>query len=37
MSDYTSGDYVYFRDNLEEPKLHHKVFILDQGLEFTIK
>ena len=36
MSDFTSGDYLYFKDNEEEPKRHHKVFILNQESKFTI-
>ena len=30
MPDFTSGNYVYFKDNEEEPKIHHKVFMLNQ-------
>ena len=37
MPDLTSGDYVYFRDNEEEPKRHHKTFTLDQESGFSIE
>ena len=35
-SRFDSGDYVYFNYNEEEPKIHHKVFILNQEPKFTI-
>ena len=35
-SGFASGNYVYFKDNEEEPKGRHKVFILGQEPEFTI-
>ena len=25
ISEFTSGDYVYFMENVEEPKSHHKL------------
>ena len=36
MPDFTSGNYVYFKDNEEVPKSHHRVFILNQGSDFYI-
>ena len=34
MPDYTSGDYVYFKNNEDKPQSHHTFFILNQYLNF---
>ena len=30
MTYFTSGDFVHFKDSEEEPKIRHKVLILNQ-------
>ena len=33
---FNYGNFVYLKDNKEEPKIHHKIFILNQEPKFTI-
>ena len=36
MSDFTCGNFVYFKENDDLSKNHHKMFILNQEPEFNI-
>ena len=36
MPDFNYDDYVYFKENEEVPKIHHKVFIFVQESYFYI-
>ena len=36
MPYFTSGDYVYFKDNEQVPKSHHKVFVFNHESDFYI-
>ena len=36
MLDLTSDECVYFKENEEKPKIHHKIFILNQEQYFYI-